>query len=352
VRDNFIYARTFLNDADLDEQRGRWIEKANGRIHGTTKEVPRVRFEAEERHLLRPVAERPYRSLVLLPGLQMEPVRSALPVCRSSGAHLPPMRRWSEVGMKAVPSRRDRLRSMLADLKMPGALEALDGILHGIGNGALTAAEAVESLHELGFLERKENTILVGPSGVGKTHIAISLAIAAAQSGHRVYYSTLADLITGLEEAQAAGKLLQRMKVLTHSALLVVDEIGYLPVTRTGATLFFQMIARRYERASTVLTPNKSFEEWGEIFSDEVMAAALIAGPCTTATFSRSAATATGCAITPSCGTSSRASRHRPQPRREVDRRPPGRNRRTEARHLSSNPDIFSRRRDPYREAT
>jgi transposase len=79
VRDNFIYARTFLNDADLDEQRGRWVEKANGRIHGTTKEVPRVRFEAEERHLLRPVAERPYRSLVLLPGRQMEPVRSALP---------------------------------------------------------------------------------------------------------------------------------------------------------------------------------------------------------------------------------------------------------------------------------
>jgi transposase len=79
VRDNFIYARTFLNDADLDEQRGRWIEKANGRIHGTTKEVPRVRFEAEERHLLRPVAERPYRSLVLLPGRQVEPIRAVLP---------------------------------------------------------------------------------------------------------------------------------------------------------------------------------------------------------------------------------------------------------------------------------
>ncbi len=110
----------------------------------------------------------------------------------------------------------------------------------------------------------------------GKSHLAISLAIAAAQNGRRVYYGTLADLITNLEEAQAAGKLAQRMKVLTYPAVLVVDEIGYLPVSRTGAMLFFQMISRRYERASTILTSNKSFEDWGEVFGDEVMAAALI----------------------------------------------------------------------------
>ena len=223
----------------------------------------------------------------------------------------------------AAPSRRDRVRTMLADLKMPGALEALDGILSGVDGGSLTAGEAIESLlgaqiglrnnrrlqaamrssrlpavkqladfdftfqpsirreqieslHELGFVERKENVVLLGPPGVGKSHLAISLAIAAAQHGRRVYYGTLADLITNLEEAQAAGKLAQRMKVLTHPAVLVVDEIGYLPVSRTGAMLFFQMIARRYERASTVLTSNKGFEEWGEVFGDDVMAAALI----------------------------------------------------------------------------
>ena len=119
-------------------------------------------------------------------------------------------------------------------------------------------------------------SIFLGPPGVGKTHLAISLAIAAAQSGRRVYYGTLADLITSLEEAQAAGRLQARLKVLTHPALLVVDEIGYLPISRTGAMLFFQLMTRRYEHASTVLTSNKGFEEWGEVFGDEVMAAALI----------------------------------------------------------------------------
>lgn len=222
-----------------------------------------------------------------------------------------------------APSRRDRLRQMLADLRMPGALEALDAILHGVDGATLTAPEAIEqllgaqiqlrnnrrlqaamrssrlpavkrlaefdfsfqpslrreqmeSLHELGFVERRENVVFLGPPGVGKTHLAISLAIAAAQSGRRVYYGTLADLITSLEEAQAAGRLQARLKVLTHPALLVVDEIGYLPISRTGAMLFFQLMTRRYEHAATVLTSNKGFEEWGEIFGDEVMAAALI----------------------------------------------------------------------------
>jgi hypothetical protein len=159
----------------------------------------------------------------------------------------------------APPSRRDRLRHILADLRMPGALEALDAILHGVDGGTLTAPEAIEqllsaqiqlrnnrrlqaamrssrlpavkqirdfdftfqpslrreqieSLHELGFVERRENVIFLGPPGVGKTHLAISLAIAAAQSGRRVYYGTLADLIASLEEAQAAARLHARLK--------------------------------------------------------------------------------------------------------------------------------------------
>ena len=99
-------------------------------------------------------------------------------------------------------------------------------------------------------------------------HLAISLAVEAAEKGRRVYYGTLSNLITSLEEAQAAGRLTQRLKVLTHPALLVVDEIGYLPISRTGAMLFFQLMSRRYEVASTVLTGNKGFEEWGAIFGE------------------------------------------------------------------------------------
>ena len=226
--------------------------------------------------------------------------------------------------MKApTRSRREQIRAMLADLKLPGSLEAVDEVLSDADGGKLTAAEAierllgaqitlrnnrrlqtamrasrlpavktlaefdfsfqpsikreqVESLHELGFVERKENVVLLGPPGVGKTHLAVSLAIAAAQNGRRVYYSTLADLITSLEEAQAAGRLARRLATLSYPSLLVVDEIGYLPVSRTGAVLFFQLISRRYEHASTVFTSNKSFEEWGAVLGDEVMAAALI----------------------------------------------------------------------------
>jgi DNA replication protein DnaC len=218
---------------------------------------------------------------------------------------------------------RDGIRSMLADLKMPGSLEAVDSILGEIDGGRLAATEAIsrllsaqislrnnrrlqaamrssrlpsvktlesfdfsfqpsikreqiESLHELNFIDRKENVVLLGPPGVGKTHLAISLAIAAAQRGRRVYYGTLIDLITSLEEAQPAGQLTRRLAVLTHPSLLVVDEIGYLPINHTGAVLFFQLMNRRYERASTVLTSNKGFEEWGEVLGDDVMAAALI----------------------------------------------------------------------------
>jgi DNA replication protein DnaC len=102
--------------------------------------------------------------------------------------------------------------------------------------------------------------------------IAISLDVATAQSGRRVYYGTLGDLITSLEEAQRAGRLTQRLNTLVSTSQLVVDEIGYLHVSRTGAMLFLQLMLKCYEHASTVLTSNESFSEWGDGFGDDVMA--------------------------------------------------------------------------------
>ena len=125
------------------------------------------------------------------------------------------------------------------------------------GDRRYAERDQIESLRELGFLARQEN-------------------VTAAESGRRVYFCTLAGLVESLTEAKAAGQLARRMRVLTHPALMVVDEIGYLPVSRKGTVLFFQLINARHEQASTVLTSNKSFEEWGQVLGDEVMAAALI----------------------------------------------------------------------------
>jgi DNA replication protein DnaC len=215
------------------------------------------------------------------------------------------------------------LKTYLADLAMPGSLEVIDSLMERLDKGTVSAAEAMEqligvqvvlkrqrrlsiamqasklqsvkkldtfdfsfqpsidrtqilSLHELTFIERKENVIFLGPAGVGKTHLAISLAVTAMERGYKVYFSTLSNLVLLLTEAERQGRLREKLAFLRNPALLVVDEIGYLPIPDSGTNLFFQVVNTRYEKGSMILTANKSFKEWGEVFGDPIAASAML----------------------------------------------------------------------------
>jgi DNA replication protein DnaC len=136
--------------------------------------------------------------------------------------------------------------------------------------------KVVRELAGLGFVERAENVVLLGPPGVGKTHLALALGVKAVEAGHRVLFLTLETLMGRLRRAQQENRLERQMQQLVYPKVLVIDEIGYLPLSRDEASLFFRLITRRYERASLVLTSNKSFVDWGEIFGDQVLATAIL----------------------------------------------------------------------------
>ncbi|HWA54821.1 MAG TPA: IS21-like element helper ATPase IstB [Solirubrobacterales bacterium] len=136
--------------------------------------------------------------------------------------------------------------------------------------------KVVRELAGLGFVERAENVVLLGPPGVGKTHLALALGVKAVEAGHRVLFLTLETLMGRLRRAQQENRLERQMQQLVYPKVLLIDEIGYLPLTRDEASLFFRLITRRYERASLVLTSNKSFVDWGEIFGDQVLATAIL----------------------------------------------------------------------------
>lgn len=131
-------------------------------------------------------------------------------------------------------------------------------------------------LNTLGFIDRKENILFLGPSGVGKTHLAVALGITAAKKRYSVYFISCHDLITQLNKAHFENKLEQRIKHFSKYQLLIIDEIGYLPVDKQGANLFFQLIAKRYEKNSTIITTNMNFNKWGEVFSDNILANAIL----------------------------------------------------------------------------
>jgi DNA replication protein DnaC len=136
--------------------------------------------------------------------------------------------------------------------------------------------DTVAHLGTLDFVTARDNVVFLGPPGTGKTHLAIGLAIRACQAGHRVAFATASQWVARLAEAHTAGRLQAELVRLGRYPLLVVDEVGYIPFEAEAANLFFQLVSARYERASLIVTSNKPFGRWGEVFGDDVVAAAMI----------------------------------------------------------------------------
>jgi DNA replication protein DnaC len=223
----------------------------------------------------------------------------------------------------ATPTTLDSIKKSLVALRMPRALEMLDTTFRKIEQGEIDAIEALDhllveevtirenrrvktalllarlttiktiagfdftfqpsldrnrirALAELKFIDRAEVVHLLGPPGTGKSHLATALAVEAVKAGRSVAFSTLADIIASLARAEKEGTLRERMRYLCRAALLVVDEIGYQPVVPGGGNLFFQLVNARYEKGAMILTSNRGFAEWGELFGDPVVATALL----------------------------------------------------------------------------
>lgn len=136
--------------------------------------------------------------------------------------------------------------------------------------------EQIYDFNSLRFIEKKENIVFYGNSGVGKTHLATAIGVTAAQNRNSTYFIKCSELMESLHKAQLEGKLFERIKKFCGYKLLIIDELGYLPVSKEDSKLFFQLIDRRYEKNSTIITTNINFSMWDEIFGDPIIANAII----------------------------------------------------------------------------
>jgi DNA replication protein DnaC len=217
----------------------------------------------------------------------------------------------------------ERIRRTLIALRMPRALELIDHAVQQLERGEASALELIDTLlaeelsvresrriktalmmarlstiktldsfdfsfqpsldrerilalAELQFVERREVVHFLGPPGTGKSHLAVAIGVEAIKAGRSVYFTTLADIVSALDKAEREGQLRERIRWFCRAALLIVDEIGYLPVAHGGGNLFFQLVNARYERGAMILTSNRGFAEWGEVFGDPVVATALL----------------------------------------------------------------------------
>ncbi|MGV2146742.1 IS21-like element helper ATPase IstB [Rhizobium sp. 16-544-2B] len=225
--------------------------------------------------------------------------------------------------LDAVPTMIDRIRHDLVGLKMPRALEALDHVVRRLEHGELSALEAIDillseeltlrensriktalrmgrlatiktlagfdftfqpsldrdrifTLAQLGFVDRHEAVHFLGPPGTGKSLSCHGARRRSRKVWKSVYFTNLADLIGSLARSEREGRLQERIRFFCRPSLLIVDEIGYLPVVQGGGNLFFQLVNARYERGAMILTSNRGFAEWGDVFGEPVVATALL----------------------------------------------------------------------------
>ena len=195
-------------------------------------------------------------------------------------------------GTLAAASLYQQLRTHLAVLKLHDAAEALPGVLDTAAaeNLSMTAtlevfdydaASGVDRslITELGtcrYLETATNVLMIGPPGVGKTHLSVGLARAAAHAGYRTYFTTAADLAARCHRAAIEGRWATTMRFYAGPTLLVIDELGYLPLPAEAASALFQVVSQRYLKTSTVITTNRGVGSWGEILGDTTVAAAML----------------------------------------------------------------------------
>ena len=217
----------------------------------------------------------------------------------------------------------ERIRHNLVGLRMPRALEALDSVIQQLERGQLGAIEAIDillaeeitvregrrikaalqmarlatiktltgfdfsfqpsldrnrimALASLDFVDKHEVVHFIGQSGTGKSHLAVALGVEAIRGGRSVYFCPLADIIDSLAKADREGRLRERIRYLCRTQLLIIDEIGYVTLGAAAGNLFFQLVNARYERGAMILTSNRGFAEWGQVFGDPVIATALL----------------------------------------------------------------------------
>lgn len=134
----------------------------------------------------------------------------------------------------------------------------------------------IAELSTLRFIEERRNVILLGPPGVGKTHLGIALGVAATEAGYRTYFTTAADMVHHLQAAHLEGTVLYKLRTYLSPSVLVIDELGYLPLDQASATWIFQVVSRRADRGPIILTSNRGFGDWGQVFADPVVASAIV----------------------------------------------------------------------------